>query len=82
MVPVTLTFHIAPATVQPVAGKTDFSGQVGLPLTDDAQLSPAGTQINIPDPTQLPPGVTVSSSGAISGTPSAEGDYTVQAELS
>lgn len=82
-VDVTLHFDIAPAQVQPPsAGKTSFSGEVGQPFSDNAQLSPAGTTVsNIADPTTIPPGLNINPDGSIDGTPTKAGSYDVVATL-
>ncbi|MDZ5661811.1 ExeM/NucH family extracellular endonuclease [Nocardioides sp. S-58] len=55
------------------------SGQVTLPITPFTLAASGGTSPYTWTATGLPPGVTVASNGAVSGTPTAAGDYTVTA---
>jgi hypothetical protein len=78
---VTLTFTITAA--QLAAGQTSFSGQVGQPIS--GSVAPTGglppDTVTIPDPTQLPPGVAVDSTGNVSGTPTQAGTFSVAATI-
>ena len=83
---VTLTFNIAPPDGggnPPVVGKTNFDGKVGVPFDDDLQITggvpPYDVQL---DPAQMPPGLSVNSSGHIAGTPTQAGTFNVVAAVS
>lgn len=80
----TLTFEIAPQVQPIVLGKTDFQGTVGSPENDS--ISPSGGDggpftTNVPDPTQIPPGVVIGSDGSITGTPTKDGNFSVNIEV-
>lgn len=76
----TITFEIAPAEGALALTTTDFKGVVGQPLTGDIGITGGkGAPYTVVDAdvTQLPPGVAIDSNGAISGTPTQEGSYSV-----
>lgn len=76
----TLTFEIAPAEGALALTTSDFKGTVGQPLTGDIGVTGGkGPPYSVTevDVTQLPPGVTIDGNGAISGTPTQEGTFSV-----
>jgi Putative Ig domain len=84
----TLTFEIAPADGgggQLALTKSDFTGKVGVPLSDNLGIT-GGTggpySVVDTDVTQLPPGITIDSTGAVAGTPTKEGSYSVGISVS
>ena len=76
----TLTFEIAPAEGALALTTTDFKGVVGQPLTGDLGITGgkgAPYTVTEVDVTQLPPGVTIDGNGAVAGTPTKDGSFSV-----
>lgn len=74
----TLTFTIAPAESAITATNTDFKGVVGQPFNDNIGLKGGNGAITITgvdDPANIPPGLTIDPTGAISGTPTKDGVF-------
>lgn len=71
----TITFSIAPS--QLAITNTSFSGQVGVPITGSLGIT-GGTppySVAVPDPSQLPPGVTLDATGTVGGVPTQSGGF-------
>jgi hypothetical protein len=76
----TLTFTITPAEGALQLAKTNFSGVVGQPISDNLGISGGNGgpyTVTEVDSTQLPPGVTIDSTGAVGGTPTQDGVFSV-----
>lgn len=80
----TLTFKIAPAENQIAISQSEFDGTVGAALSGNVGMSGGNgaLSMNVPDPTQIPPGVSLDANGNVSGTPTAAGTFEVGVEVS
>lgn len=75
----TITFTIEPATPPLQVGNTTFTGKVGEAITGNLNINGGTPPYNVAvnDPSLLPPGVTVATDGAVSGTPTQDGVFNV-----
>ncbi len=79
---VVFDFDVAPAVAPLVATDPgDKTGQVGVAITGFSLAATGGTGPYSWSATGLPPGVVVAANGAVSGTPTASGPFTVTATV-
>ena len=82
-VSVSRTYSIVVGTALAVAGPASLpTGQVGITYTSTTMSASGGTSPYVWSATGLPPGVTMSMAGVVSGTPTAAGTFSVVAYTS